>query len=339
MVCIFLHSMVLILWSKEVSDPQTLAPHGAKETAKVYHLKLGKSPQDSAFSELVKMIARLEIEQGIKINPLNYPEIAINFDTRTAPGLYIQSELINGLIKFLEIRGYGKEEVRLVTYYLDRQTRQSLEKELPGYRIITSQSDSYFHPDWFHDSPIPPAMGDRAELLIKYPNNSDIRSDLERKSALPASLFFGKTYWINLATAMDDYYLGINGACSNASVNASSNTQRFRKDFTMGPAAVTEILAIPEFWEKQLFSLIDLRAFQIAGGPQFNAEFIRKEPILLMSKNPVFLDFHTMELIRQKRALAGLDDRKTQDFKLFKFARELGLGDSLTSELIELSSR
>ena len=191
MVCIFLHSMVLILWSKEVSDPQTLAPHGAKETAKVYHLKLEKDPQDSPFSELVKMIARLEIEQGIKINPLNYPEIAINFDTRTAPGLYIQSELDQWIDQI-----FGNSRVwqrgGTACYLLPGPSNKAeLEKELPGYRIITSQSDSYFHPDWFHDSPIPPAMGDRAELLIKYPNNSDIRSDLETKKCPSGIPVFG----------------------------------------------------------------------------------------------------------------------------------------------------
>ena len=105
----------------------------------------------------------------------------------------------------------------------------------------------------------------------------------------------------------------------------------------MGAATAIEILAIPEFWEKHLFSVIDLSEIQIAGGPDFNAEFIRQEPLLLLSKNPVFLDFHAMDILGEKRSRSKLK-KKLNETNLFKFAKELGLGTAPSSKTVKLTT-
>ena len=52
---------------------------------------------------------------------------------------------------------------------------------------------------------------------------------------------------------MDDPFLGIDGASSNITLGSISNYGRFSRNKTLSAAAVTEILAIPEIWEKKLF--------------------------------------------------------------------------------------
>ena len=116
---------------------------------------------------------------------------------------------------------------------------------------------------------MPPQVHDRAKFFLQFPNDLSKRIEEERKSYIPAALLDSQTYWINLAVVMDDTKLGLNGAASNMSLDLVSNSQRFRQDSTLGAAAITEILAIPEIWEKRLFSIVDLFKYQFAGGGGF----------------------------------------------------------------------
>jgi len=335
MVCIILHSMVHILWSSEGSTlvETQILPSGNE--GKVFLEELRNLDQKEYRIGLFRLIARLENEQKVKITPSTYPQIAIKIDTQRAPGLATSVNLLSSLIQILEVRGYDEESVTLVTYELDGGMMKTLFERFSRYSILTHVDRTYFHPDWFHDSPMPPSMGDRARLFITHPHNPETRKTEERKTLLPACLFLSDRYWINLATPKDDHILGIDGAITNVTLNASSNSERFREDSTMGPAAATEILAIPEIWEKHLFSLMDLSKMQIADGPGFNAEFIEQKNALLLSKNPVYLDYFTMETIRKERKRLGLRDRDPLSCKLFLYARELGLGNAFDSKLLE----
>ena len=57
----------------------------------------------------------------------------------------------------------------------------------------------------------------------------------------------------------------------------------------MANAAASEILAIPEFWEKRIFSILDMSRFQFAGGGSFDAEFIASTDTFLIGVNPMLL--------------------------------------------------
>jgi hypothetical protein len=336
MVCIILHSMLVTLCKGERVGSVD-SPHLPIEVkSKVFQAKLCNLATEDYHFAVLRLIAQLEYEQNFKIKPSVFPQIAVKFDVQRAPGLSTNLNLLLSIVQFLERRGYTRENIFLLALKIDHETRRVLEKQFLASPIITGEDEGYFHPDWFHDSPMPPAMGDRAKLLIDHPKNHQIRTIEERKSYLPAFLFLSKMYWINLSTAKDDHVLGIDGAITNATLNSSSNAQRFREDVTMGPAAATEILAIPEFAEKHLFSVVDLSEMQIAGGPEFNAEFIRQKPSLLLSKNPVFIDYYAMQSIQKERAKINLKDRAPQHCKLFIYARELSLGDVHATELVKL---
>ena len=337
MVCIILHSILVTLCKGERVGSVDSSHLPIEVKSKVFQAKLSNLATEDYHFAVLRLIAQLEYEQNFKIKPSVFPQIAVKFDVQRSPGLSTNLNLLLSIVQFLERRGYTRENIFLVALKIDGETRRALEKQFLASQIITGEDEGYFHPDWFHDSPMPPAMGDRAKLLIDHPKNHEIRTIEERKSYLPAFLFLSKICWINLSTAKDDHVLAIDGAITNATLNSSSNAQRFREDVTMGPAAATEILAIPEFSEKHLFSVLDLSEMQIAGGPEFNAEFIRQRPSLLLSKNSVFIDYFGMQSIQKERAKLGLKDRAPQDCKLFIYARELSLGDIDATELVKLS--
>jgi hypothetical protein len=320
------------------SQSEALDTHGEShyQSNSVYSIDLKNRDLQAYFEALAKAIPRIEKEMGRELHPDNFPKIGLNLDSSRAPGLAVRPELIIATLKFLELSGFTTKEIFLVTYYLESFQEIEWKERFKGYELITSQSSSYFHEDWFQDSPMPPAMGDRARFFLQYPRDSEIRKLNERKSLLPACLFLDTCYWINLSTAKDDPYLGIDGAVSNLTLGASGNTERFRKDSTLGPATAAEILAIPEIWEKKLFSVIDLTSVQIAGGPEFDAEFLESDNSIIVGRNPLYLDYHALKFIEQKRNQRGLMNRFGGKYPLFRFAKELNLGDAYSSNLIEI---
>ena len=105
---------------------------------------------------------------------------------------------------------------------------------------------------------------------------------------------------------------------------------------TIAPAAAAEILAIPEIWEKRLFSIVDLSEFQFAGGGRFDAEFIGRDPKLLFGENPFAVDFFALRRLAEARVRGGFSPRKPKEVLLFRYARELGLGDVGKSRYFEI---
>ena len=160
MVCIILHSMVSILWSQsgETQIKETTAEDDIGLST-VYEVEIINDRKELRYSGLFRMIVRLENDLGISISPKKIPVIAINFDTRIAPGLHTQIELLSTMAKILELRGFEKEDVFFVTNRLETSLRKDLENELQGYEIITSESENYYHPEWFHESPMPSSWG------------------------------------------------------------------------------------------------------------------------------------------------------------------------------------
>ena len=293
---------------------------------------IGASGADSEqyFESLAKVLSVFEEDHSLKINPTAYPKIAIKVETGFAPGLQTSKFLLEGVIKFLERRGYGKENVIIFDKDKDGLERAGFlpddEAEIyQGHRVFHSMNENYFMQGWFHDSPLPPSSFDRAKLILKFPSDPQYRFLEERKSYLPAMLF-KDSYWINLAVPMDDVFLGVDGAASNISLGAINNNARFLQKKTMAPATVAEILAIPEIWEKRIFSILDFSNYQIANGQRFDSKYTEKNTCFFLSKNPFALDYLAWKLISQKRVERKLRKRVLNDSLLFRYAEELGLG-------------
>lgn len=307
------------------------------------HVFVGQCGVDAVayFKSLSFLVERLEKSSGVFIEPKNFPKIAIKLETVFAPGLQTSSYLVDGLLEFLRRRGFSKSKLILVDYGRGGLLRggflrqDEISKGYRGHRVVTFLDPEYTDINWFHDSPLPPAKHDRAAYYLSHPQNRDKRLVEERKSFLPRILFQDDIYWINLSVAMDDPHLGIDGACSNLTLGAINNFQRFLQSATLAPAAVAEILAIPEIWSKRLFSLIDLSKFQFAGGRAFDAEFVLQDKKMILGKNPFCVDFAAWTIIAKHREKHGFSHRLKRNALLFKYGEELGMGPILSTQIFD----
>jgi len=344
MVCLFVQSIIFLWLFSPVllavewkQGPQQSEKENEKSESRVYEVDVDGSLLSYTHC-LESVLPFIEHSLKKKINPETVPKISIFLDYRCAPGLMPSPNLLDALLATLFKRGYDSQTITLASFGegVVGVNASGLSESYRGFRKISSRDVGYFHKEWWYDSPLPSSEHDRAKIFLQYPQKPEIRRDLERRSELPACLFMDDTYWINLAVAMDDPALGINGVTRNITLGACGNTARFLEDSTMTNAAVSEILAIPEFWEKRLFSLLDMNTFQFAGGSTFDAEFISKAGKVLVGENPLAVDYHALPYLAVQREKYGFMERKRAQLRLFRFGRELGLGDAGRSELIKL---
>ena len=282
---------------------------------------------------VASLVARYEASSGVELTPATRPKVGLKLSTEFAPGLATSRRLADALLDLLKARGYDNDAVFLLDMK-ERGLRRAGFMPPPGEPVrryrghpVHAMDEERFHEKWFHDSPLPPARDFRARLLLRFPADRLSRLREERRSYLPADLFLEETHWINLPVLMDAVHLGVDAAVANASLRAVNNNARFFGHATTTPASAAEILAIPEYWEKHLFSLIDLSRFQYAGSGNFNASFIASQPTLLLSENPFALDYVAQGVLNLKRAKEGFDRRPRKNSQLFRFAEELGLAE------------
>jgi len=291
---------------------------------------------------LKKLFSTAQANGGCELDPSEFPRVAIKINTANAPGLQISPLLVDALISILHGNGYTSSNLFLV----DREQRSLIQggfltsnhgfAHYRGLRVVFSDQQAYYDPAWVHDSPMPPTIHDRIGFFNRYPRSRDKRLEEERKSYLPRILFGEGTFWINLSVAMDSLNLGIDGACANLSTGAISNYNRFLNKPTIAPAAVTEILAIPEIWNKRTYSIIDLSRYQFANGGRFDAEFLGRESTLLLSENPFSVDRVALQTLNATRKEYGFSERRANELLLFRYAKELGLGDADRAKLYDV---
>ena len=293
-------------------------------------------------SSISKLVAAAESKGGIRLDPKIIKKICLKIESELAPGLCISKRFIDGILDFLIGRGYGRDSV----YLVDRDfsgfmsiglvSRNSNMKLYRGFRIISSLDSNYYSSSWFHDSSMPPVLHDRIKLFNNFPENLSKRLEEERKSYLPSVLFLNDYFWLNIAVLKDHVNLGVDAASANVTTGAISNHKRFLKNQTLATAAVTEILAIPEFWAKRTYSIIDLSKYQYANGGQFDASFLGSEDTILLSDNPVSLDFYGLKVLSRARGQSGFSQRDPNKLLLFKYAKELGLGDPYKAKIFDI---
>lgn len=350
MVFILIHSFAIIglpfqVFSQESDPLGTVVEKRVslvdKRSSSVFRTRVGQSV-DSYRAALEKLVAFSEKKGGFVLSPSVIRRIGIKIETSCAPGLQVSTSLVDGLLLLLKKRGYREDQVFLADQDFQKLKMAGFAKgasdvrNYRGHRLFCSVDKEFFDPDWFHDSPMPPTTHDRARFFLRFPTDREKRIEEERRSYLPSLLFLGDVYWINLAVAMDSPPIGIDGASTNLSLGAIDNYQRFLHKPVLGPAATTEILAIPELWQKRAFSILDLSKFQFAGGPAFDAEFVGRDPVLLLGENPISVDYFGLQALTSARKKRGMKPRKSEDVLIFRYAKELGLGDVKDAKLFDL---
>ncbi len=301
------------------------------------------SPESGSIVEnLNSLITAFETFEKKLLSPEFIPKIVIKLDSSASPGLQVSSQLLDGLLECLYGRGFTKGSIELLCLQPEKLGLVPGYAEIGnfsrygGHLVRSPMDEDFFETQWFHDSPMPPKVHDRAKFFIRYPRNLKKRMEEERKSYLPGVLLDENFFWISLSVLMDDPVLGISGASTNMSLEMISNARRFKDDPTLGAAAVTEILAIPEIWNKRVLSILDLSRFQYAGGDEFNAEFIAGSSILLLGRSPFAVDSVAWNFLAKARRENGLKSRSKENALIFQYSESLNLGSIMSPEVIRI---
>lgn len=291
-----------------------------------------------------QLLQEFERASGKSLVPGPKKKVGIKIYADSGPGLATPFGLVRAVIVALEKRGFQKENIFLVglnplrlrlTGFLPSYSTGVM--PFPGHPVFVLESNKYYDPAWFYDSPLPArfdsilneqaakkAAGGKAETTVEE----------DRKSFLATPLFIDADFWINLPVYTDHPVLGINGALVNATLWNASNTFRFFRSPATAPAAVAEMAAIPELRETWAVSLVSLQLYQFIGGPYFNSLYTVSEPRLLMSADPVLLDSIMLQKLNLARKKTGFDPITEDDARMLEFARQLGVGSTDTASAV-----
>jgi hypothetical protein len=288
---------------------------------------------------LARLLAQYEKKAEISLVPDRFDVIGLKVQTANAPGLCTPRFLVDGVIDLLLRRGFRIDNIFLLDLQAHGMRAAGFLPPLSvggsGYREVPVKAlvgGDHFRTDWFHESPLPPSPDHAVQVRLKHPGDLDAQRREGRRSYLPTPLMLGKVGWINLPVAKDSASLGVDCAVSNASLWNVGNHRRFLDRKSTAPAAAIEILAVPELWERHLFTVLSLEKFQYSGGRSFQAAYLASRPTLLLSPNPIAIDSVVFELVREEREKHGLLER-SKDQLLFQYARSLKLGDAKEAKI------
>jgi len=282
-----------------------------------------------------RLISAFEKDRGHVIAPGAKKKVGLKIYSDSGPGMATPVALVRGVILALQRRGYANKNIFLVGL---NQLRLRMTGYLPslvtgetpfkGNPVYVLESNRYYDPVWFYDSPLPERFDPifAAHQTEGVPNTST--KDEDRKSFLATPLFLDTDFWINLPAYTDHQVLGVNGALVNATLWNASNTARFFRSPATAPAAVAEMSAIPELRQTWLFSIASLEHYQFIGGPFFNSLYTRSEPLVWLGTDPVMMDAlmrARINLWRRKEGFEPISD----EIRTLEFAETLGVGSTI----------
>lgn len=283
---------------------------------------------DKVVSSLFKAY---ESEAGFKIKPGEKGKVGLKVYTNSGAGMCTPKALVDAVISRLVNRGYKREDITIVDMsrrkmrecgFLPKlsQVRDGAEDSYSGVRVADIESKQFFNKDWYYDNPLMP-KNNRGML-----KSIDLYNPELRKSYLPVPLFLTVDFWINLPVVTDMEGLGVCAAVGNMSIWNMSNNERFLKQPANASMAAAEVAAIPELKNSEIFTILSLERGQFVGGAIFNSRCTFSEKTVLMSANPVVIDYIAWETLNKYRRafrFAQIDPMPP----LLNYCRELQLGD------------
>ncbi len=330
----------LLLAPLQAEDAQPAPPR--EKVVVTWRTELGAFDRAAYRMGLARLLNQYEKFAQTTLDSKGFDSIGIKVQTANAPGLATPRALIDATIDLLLTHGFHLDDI----FLLDGQARglraagflPPLSEGGSKYRGVAVKAlggGEFFRPEWFHDSPLPPSSSYALKAKLAFPNDPEAQRREGRRSYLPTSLMLGKVGWIDLSVARDSASLGVDGAVANASLWNVGNNRRFLERKSTAPAAAIEILAVPELWDRHLFSVLSLEKFQYSGGRKFHAAYVASKPALLLSPNPIGIDAAALEVLRVEREKHDLLPR-TKDQLLFQYARALNLGDAREAKVVPL---
>ena len=271
-----------------------------------------------------------ESASGKKITRGEKGKVGLKVYTNSGAGLSTPLPLVDAVIDQLVRRGYKPADITIVDMsrrklrecgFLPKvsQVRAGAPDNYKGVNVVDIESGKYFDARWFYDNPLSPKTVRKGVV-------SDIYNPELRKSYLPVPLFLTVDFWINLPMITDMEGLGVCASIGNASIWNMSNNDRFLKSPANASMAAAEVCSIPELKDSNLFTILTLEKGQFVGGAIFNSRCTFSESTILMSSNPVALDYIAWEIINHYRAHFNFEKIEPMP-ALLNYCKELQIGD------------
>lgn len=296
----------------------------------VFESRVGSFDDFEYHESVANLFEAYELAAGKAIRPGAKKKVGIKVFTNMGPGLSTPVPLVRAVIGELEKRGYRRSDIYIVDLnrrkmrnagFLPKHAElaEGADDNFEGSPVLDIESGKYFHSEWFYDNPLMPRF-QRPDRDYSYATNTELR-----KSYLPVPLFLTVDFWINLPMVTDLEGIGISGALGNATIWNMSNNERFFSTPANAPIAVAEVAAIPELYDSLLFTIMTFERMQYVGGPIFNASLTASSREILLSANPVILDYIAFDFINTSRASRGFKPI-TPLPRIFEYCEQMELG-------------
>lgn len=329
---------VSLLHTAMAADNPTQTKAAKPVSAPILESRLGGF-DDATYERVVEqMVSAFEQQTGRKLVPGAKKKVGLKIYADSGPGLATPLGMVKGMVVALRKRGFSNQDIFLVglnalrlrmTGYLPSLV--SGETPFAGNPVYVLESNRYYDPVWFYDSPLPqrfdPIFAEQQTKGV----SAESTKDQDRKSFLATPLFLDADFWINMPVYTDHPTLGINGALVNATLWNASNTARFFRSPANAPAAVAEMSAIPELRQTWMFTIASLQHYQFIGGPFFNSLYTVSEPVVWLGTDPVLMDALVREKINAHRKKAGFEV-VDEEIRTLEFAESLGVGTTRTKD-------
>ncbi len=277
------------------------------------------------------LFSAFENAAGEKISPDKKKKVGLKIYTNSGAGMSTPTELVDAVIAHLEKRGYKRGDIAIVDMsrrkmrdcgFLPRvsQVQKGEPDNYKGCPVVDIDSGKYFDASWFYDNSLMP------KTMKGLNASSNLYNPELRKSYLPVPLFLTVDFWINLPVITDMEGLGVCAALGNASIWNMSNNERFLKQPANASMAAAEVCAIPELRASNLMTILSLERGQYVGGAVFNSRCSFSENTILLSSNPVAIDFIAWQTINKHRQTFGFDPINPLP-PILNYCKELKVGD------------
>ncbi|MDR3228268.1 MAG: hypothetical protein LBT53_02475, partial [Puniceicoccales bacterium] len=246
-------------------------------------------------------------------------KVGLKIYTASGPGIATPKHVVRAVVAALEQRGFLRENIYLVD--LQEKTLRECGYLAPlragasawgtetfeGCPVLPLDADggTHYSSRHFYENPLP-----SKEIFVRQGDFAAATNTDDRRSYIPALLYYQMDFWLNLPVALDSAALGVCGALGNATIWSISNQRRFLDNAENAQKAAVEIAAAPEFQSTLAFNLISLERYQYVGGPLFDSNYCLSEKRLWLSANPMILDhllWQRINFAREKRGFPKLE--------------------------------
>ena len=313
-----------------IAEDKTL-PLGNSVADKIFQTRLNSFDAENYNGAVEALFEAFEKSVDKKLQKGQKGRVGLKIYTNSGSGLSTPQKLIEAVIAQLQRRGYQRSDITIVDMsarkmracgFLPKlsEVQNGALNSYNGVQVVDIDSGKFFDKRWYYDNPLTPK---NANVSTSY---KEIYNPEVRKSYLPVPLFLSVDFWINLPVVTDMDGLGVCAALGNVSIWNMSNNERFLKEPANASMAAAEVCAIPEMRESNVFTIISFEQGQFVGGAVYNARFCFSENLLLLSSNPVAIDYicwQTINKYRRANRFKIIDPEPP----ILNYCRQLGVGD------------